>query len=80
MLVLFSKILEVGCLMDWDGICEGEIDRGIDGASFEELRGVEVIRYWRNRIGICVGYRGIERDYMGWNMDGMYLRDKWACN
>ena len=44
--------------MDWDGICEGEIDRGIEGASFEGLRGVEVMRYWRNRIGMNVGYRG----------------------
>ena len=32
MLVLFSKILEVGYLMNLDGICEGEIDRGIEDA------------------------------------------------
>lgn len=42
-----SALLEVGCLMDWDGICEGEIDRGIDGACIillDGLRGVEVMR------------------------------------
>lgn len=61
--------------MDLDRRCEGEIDRGIDGASFDGLRGVEVIRYWRNRIGINVGYGGIGRDYMGWNIDvlGCYV-------
>lgn len=56
--------------MDWDGICEGEIDRGIRDKLLEELRGVEVMRYWRNRIGMNACFRGIRRDYMGWILGG----------
>ena len=41
MLVLFSKILEVGYLMNLDGRCEGEIDRGIEGACIILLEGFE---------------------------------------
>ena len=51
------------------------MDRGIRDKLLEGLRGVEVMRYWRNRIGMNACFRGIRRDYMGWNRDvlGCYL-------